>query len=143
MIVTPGHLQNLASLLEARSRQLMAIGDDLASTAQNAAWAGPAGDRYRAAMRDRRAELRREVDRLTRVAGELRRTSSDLDTKIRECRRIETNVRQWFAANRTAPQGQVPRWQGWRWTPYSRFPAPGSPEWLAIRDYFAGKGLRV
>ncbi len=143
MFVTPAELRQLASLLDARAGQLASIGDDLVRSADAAVWQGPAAERYRGAMRARRVELHREANRIRDVAARVRRASAEFDRRIRDCRVIESNVRRWLIANRTPPQGQAPRWQGWRWTPYSRLPPSNSPDWLGIRDYFRARGVAV
>jgi hypothetical protein len=140
MLVYPDDLRGLASLMLQRGQQLDAIGDDLVRCSDWAAWRGPAADQYWTRMRERRAELARQSTRLVELAQRLRRTATEYEGRILDCRRIEQNVRAWFAAHAPGP-GQVPIWQGWHWTPYSRLPAPQSAEWLSVHDYFRMKGV--
>ena len=67
-----GELQATAALLDDRAARLEAAADVLATRAATATWAGPAADRFRLLMVERRNELRVACAALRDAAHALR-----------------------------------------------------------------------
>lgn len=62
----------IAALLDDRAARVDAAGDVLAARFATATWSGPAADRYRAVMVERRNEMREGADALRGAATALR-----------------------------------------------------------------------
>ena len=65
-------VQSIAALLEDRAARVDAAADVLAARFATATWSGPAADRYRGLMIERRNELRAGADALRDAATALR-----------------------------------------------------------------------
>jgi uncharacterized protein YukE len=65
-------LHAVAALFDDRAARLEATADTLAARAATATWAGPAADRFRALMVERRNELRAGADALRTAAHTMR-----------------------------------------------------------------------
>ncbi|MEY2426114.1 MAG: hypothetical protein QOI61_1686 [Actinomycetota bacterium] len=67
-------LQAVAALLDDRATRIEAAGDVLASRAVTATWSGPAADRFRVLMVERRTEMRVAAAALRDAAQAMRVT---------------------------------------------------------------------
>ena len=65
-------VHSIAALLDDRASRVDAAADVLAARFATATWSGPAADRYRALMIERRNELRAGADALRAAANALR-----------------------------------------------------------------------
>lgn len=70
-------LHAVATLLEQRADRLDASADGLAARFATATWAGPAADRFRALVVQRRNDMRTGADALRAAAAAMRQLGAD------------------------------------------------------------------
>lgn len=79
---------------------------------------------------------------LDSLALALERAATDLESKVRDVKRIERDVRDWFARQPPTEDGSLQRWetQHWRYRP-NHFPDSGDSDWYEVRDYLRSIGF--
>jgi hypothetical protein len=129
--VDPAELVLVAQALGVRADAVAGVREKLALRLGQATWSGAGASRFRfnAEQVDRR--VADNADSLRRLMVSFQRLADALQAELRELRRIEDQVRTWFALNPTVP----PPW------PRTSLPPTGDPAWREVERAFVAAGL--
>lgn len=130
-VADPADLVTMAKALGVRADAVAAVREKVGRLVAQSSWQGTGAARFRfnAEQVDRR--LADDVDDLRRLMASFQRLADALEEELEELRRIEDQVRAWFALNPTVP----PPW------PPSSLPRRGDPTWRDVERAFVLAGV--